>query len=100
MLQESAFDPNASTFFPNAPTSWFWNIRLGDQVQINGAGPWYTVVGPMTVTSADGNSELFVNVGAPGTQSPLATAYINGNQSVVCHPEFLFLANCQDDNTN
>ena len=32
---------------PNSPTSWFWNIRVGDKIQINNAGPWYTVVGPM-----------------------------------------------------
>ena len=44
----------------------------GDKLQINNAGPWYTVVGPMTQLAALGNSELFVNVGAPGTQSPLA----------------------------
>ena len=34
---------------PNAPTSWFWNIRVGDKIQINNAGPWYTVVGPMAL---------------------------------------------------
>ena len=33
------------------PTSWFWNIRVGDKLQINGSGLWYTVVGPMVVTS-------------------------------------------------
>jgi hypothetical protein len=69
MIEESAFDPN--TELPNSPTSWFWNIRLGDKIQINHAGPWYTVVGPMTQTQATGNSEMFVNAGPPGTQSPL-----------------------------
>ena len=34
----------------NNPTSWFWNIRVGDKLQINGSGLWYTVVGPMVVT--------------------------------------------------
>ncbi len=56
----------------NEPTSWFWNIRVGDKLQINGSGLWYTVVGPMVVTPQQGNTELFVNVGPAGTQSPLA----------------------------
>ena len=76
-------------------TSWFWNIRLGDKIQINNAGPWYTVVGPMNVTAAQGNSELFVNVGQAGTQSPLADPM--GSPGF---PEFLFLVNGRDDNNN
>ena len=36
---------------PNPPTNWFWNIRVGDKIQINNAGPWYTVVGPMAIAS-------------------------------------------------
>ena len=32
---------------PNPPTNWSWNIRVGDKLQINQAGPWYTVVGPV-----------------------------------------------------
>ena len=55
----------------NEPTSWFWNIRVGDKLQMNGSGLWYTVVGPMVVTPQQGNSELFVNVGPAGSQSPL-----------------------------
>ena len=35
----------------NPPTSWYWNIRIGDKVQINGAGQYYTVVGPMSYAS-------------------------------------------------
>jgi prepilin-type N-terminal cleavage/methylation domain-containing protein len=81
---------------PNAPTSWFWNIRIGDRLQINGSGLWYTVVGPMNVTAEQGNSELFVNVGAPGTQSPLSD-FESGN---VAHPEFLLLVNGRDDNND
>ena len=59
-----------STGVLNSPTSWFWNIRVGDKLQINGSGLWYTVVGPMVVTpraTINGiiESELFVNVG-PG----------------------------------
>ena len=64
------------------------------------AGPWYTVVGPMTQTAATGNSELFINVGPPGTRSPLARLYANGDQSIVYYPEFLLLVNGADDNAN
>jgi prepilin-type N-terminal cleavage/methylation domain-containing protein len=78
------------------PTSWYWNIRVGDKLQINGAGLWYTVVGPMVVTPQQGNSELFVNVGAAGAQSPLSDTQARA----VVHPEFLFLVNGLDDNNN
>ncbi len=80
----------------NEPTSWFWNIRLGDKIQLNGSGLWYTVVGPMVVTPQQGNSELFVNVGPPGAQSPLADT----QSGTTVFPEFLFLVNGLDDNGN
>jgi len=100
MIEESAFDPN--TALPNSPTSWFWNIRIGDKMQINNAGLWYTVVGPMTQTQAKGNSEMFVNAGPPDTQSPLARLFVsaNGKTTIVYYPEFLFLVNGRDDNNN
>jgi hypothetical protein len=41
---------------------------------------------------------LFVNVGAPGTQSPLIDA--QGSPPVQLNPEFLFLVNGIDDNKN
>ena len=100
LLEECSYNPFLPSPLPNSPTSWFWNIRVGDKLQINNAGPWYTVVGPMTMTGTTGNSELFVNVGPPGTQSPLARQYSNGNTSVVYYPEFLFLVNGVDDNAN
>jgi prepilin-type N-terminal cleavage/methylation domain-containing protein len=80
----------------NNPTSWYWNIRVGDKLQLNGSGLWYTIVGPMVVTPQQGNSELFVNVGASGTQSPLSDT--QGGTAVF--PEFLFLVNGLDDNKN
>ena len=91
-LEESTSNPFISPPIPNSPTSWFWNIRVGDKLQINNIGMWYTVVGPMT----QANSELFVNVGQPGTQSPLAR--FNGVS--VVFPEFLLLVNGVDDNAN
>jgi prepilin-type N-terminal cleavage/methylation domain-containing protein len=80
----------------NEPTSWYWNIRVGDKLQLNGSGIWYTVVGPMVVTPQQGNSELFVNVGPPGSQSPLGDT----QAGVQVFPEFLFLVNGIDDNKN
>lgn len=83
---------------PNAPTSWFWNIRVGDQIQLNKTGPWYTVVGPLEIrpTNPDplkrSNSELFVNIGPPGTALPTLAG------GVPC--EFLLLVNGRDDNAN
>jgi prepilin-type N-terminal cleavage/methylation domain-containing protein len=79
----------------NPPTNWFWNIRVGDKIQINKSGIWYTVVGPMNVPPQGtvvgnvlaANPEMFVNVGLPGTPSTLPNA-----------AEFLFLVNGVDDN--
>jgi prepilin-type N-terminal cleavage/methylation domain-containing protein len=93
IVVESPADPGNG--LPNAPTSWFWNIRVGDKIQFNGAGPLYTVVGPMTIAPGQGNTEMFVNVGLPGPLSKLAVPTING-QPV----EYLALVNSQDDNTN
>jgi hypothetical protein len=66
VLEEAPVDRNGA---PNPPVSWMWNIRVGDRLQLNDAGPWYTVVGPMQVGPAAGNSEMFVNVGPPGRQA-------------------------------
>ena len=91
MIKEVVVDPNGQL---NEPTSWFWNVRLGDKIQLNGAGIWYTVVGPLVLSAADGNSELFVNVGAPGTKSPWPPESQGG---ATVSPEFLFLSNGVDD---
>ncbi|MGO9597593.1 MAG: Tfp pilus assembly protein FimT/FimU [Isosphaeraceae bacterium] len=76
---------NPTTGLVNPPTSWFWNIRIGDKVQINNMGIPYTVVGPITTW----NPDLFVNVGDPGT---MVLNDSNGNPI-----EFLFLVNGIDD---
>lgn len=96
VLVESPFDP--ATGAPNAPTSWFWNIRVGDRVQLNGAGDWYTVIGPMTDAPGSGsNSEMFVNVGKP---APLGN-YANILPAINGQPvEYLLLVNSVDDNRN
>ncbi len=96
VIQEWVVNTAVTPVVPNAPTSWYWNIRVGDKVQINNAGPWYTIVGPTVVDAAGGNAELFVNVGVPGTASGFHT--IQGGIKV--QPEFLFLVNGEDDNNN
>jgi prepilin-type N-terminal cleavage/methylation domain-containing protein len=102
MVEECDFVPNMTSAQPASPTSWFWNIRIGDKMQINNSGPWYTVVGPMAVGPSGGNSELFVNVGPPGTT--FGTGGISSlnrmNNTFNQYPEFLFLVNGQDDNNN
>ena len=109
VLAENLVDPRTGA--PNAPTSWFWNVRVGDRVQINGAGNWYTVVGPLAAYPGNraavpggpyqdynSNPELFVNVSIPGKPAPPGSPVppaING-QPV----EFLLLVNGVDDNRN
>lgn len=78
---------------PNSPTSWYWNIRVGDRIQINNAGPWYTVVGPRAVQPNNGNPEFFTNVGPPGSTLPVLAG--SGLQA-----EYLLLANGTDDDAN
>ena len=50
VLYEVQADP--ATGLINEPTSWAWNIRVGDKIQINSSGNFYTVIGPMMVTPA------------------------------------------------
>jgi type II secretory pathway pseudopilin PulG len=94
--------PGATAYkwVPNSPTSWQWNVRLGDKIQINNAGPWYTVAGPSTLA----NSEGFVSWGAsgqPGSQSPLQRTYASlDGQSMTLNPDYLLLTNGRDDNAN
>jgi prepilin-type N-terminal cleavage/methylation domain-containing protein len=97
--------PTPTNAFLNSPTNWYWNVRIGDKIQIGGdAGNSYTVVGPMVVGPGQGNPDLYVNVGPPGTISPLTrtlfaslAAAALGQTSGTSNPEFLFLVNGQDD---
>ncbi len=76
---------------PNARTSWYWNVRVGDRIQVGGAGKLYTIVGPMAVLPSAGNPEQFVNVGEPG--APVTNPNEAGS-------EYLFLVNGVDDDRN
>ncbi len=96
-LEQAVYTNGGATSPPviNTPTSWYWNVRIGDKIQINNSGIYYTVVGPMTIPNVD----LFVNVGPPGTTPPLGyTATPTGVSVPPYSPEFLFLVNGQDDN--
>jgi prepilin-type N-terminal cleavage/methylation domain-containing protein len=98
-IEEEVFDP--VTGLPNEPVNWFWNIRVGDKIQLGDSGRLYTVVGPMYIGSPvgpnpNGNPERFVNTGPPGTTSPLQQT-INGT---TYNPEYLLLVNSNDDNNN
>ncbi|MGC8640585.1 MAG: prepilin-type N-terminal cleavage/methylation domain-containing protein [Isosphaeraceae bacterium] len=94
MVEESPVDP--TTLVANPPTSWFWNIRIGDQIRFGNAGGWYTVVGPMTTF----NPELFVNCGRPGVDFPGTKSPLNRWYGQVVEVDFLFLVNGQDDDQN
>ena len=63
-VEQSVYNPTTNLL--NSQTSWYWNIRIGDKIQLNNMGIWYTIVGPMNIY----NPELFVNVGDPGDASP------------------------------
>jgi prepilin-type N-terminal cleavage/methylation domain-containing protein len=97
----SATGPTANPIpIPNARTNWWWNIRIGDKIQINGTGRAYTVVGPLLVfpqnpATPNQNPELFVNDGPPGTTSSLFRNYPGVPKQV--DVEFLYVVNGQDD---
>ncbi len=89
-------NPTTGTWLPTSPTSWFWNIRVGDRIQLGAASQTYIVVGPM----AQANPELFVNIGLPGSEVAnfvLNRSYPDGATHTV---EYLLLVNGKDDNLN
>ncbi len=88
---------------PNNPTSWFWNIRVGDKIQIGDSGAKYTVVGPMVVNPLNGqNPEMFVNDGPPGQTSQLTRQYTDttGQNTAQFPVEYLYVVNSQDDDSD
>lgn len=110
VVEEALFDANGHR---NPPTSWFWNVRVGDKIRIGKSGWLYTVTGPMVIGPEGGNPELFVNVGAPGVAASPVTvgmekvAFDSGtiflpNTTPPTEPawdsrEFLYLVNGHDD---
>lgn len=94
VLESSPLDRDG---LPAPPTSWSWNLRVGERIQINGGGPWYTIVGPCWISpwsaATPGNAELFVNTGLPGAASPLSPPGLGP-------VEYLLLVDARDDNGN
>lgn len=95
MIEQAPYIGNDVQQGPDNPTTWFWNVRIGDKIQVGDLGQSYTVVGPMTVA----NPELFVNDGVPGSNPQLVRTYTdaNGNNPQDVRPEYLFLVNGIDD---
>jgi prepilin-type N-terminal cleavage/methylation domain-containing protein len=81
-----------ATGAPNARTSWYWNVRIGERIRIGESGAWYTIIGPAKVPPGAGNPEQFVNVGPPGVPSPI----VRGGDEV----EFLYVVNGLDDDAD
>jgi prepilin-type N-terminal cleavage/methylation domain-containing protein len=108
MIEESPFVGGFITpgAIPNEPVNWWWNVRVGDKIKFGDTGRAYTVVGPCTINPKaplainQGNLEWFVNVGPPGTPSPLVRTYYDSAGNPIPNPptpEFLFLVNGEDD---
>ncbi len=109
MVEEAPFTGNSSSGSLLNPTSWFWNIRIGDQIQIGDSGRKYTIIGPMTInpfvpaaSPLHGNPEMFVNDGLPGVAPRLVRPYndATGMNQVSANVEYLYLVNSVDDDAN
>jgi prepilin-type N-terminal cleavage/methylation domain-containing protein len=102
-LEEEAYaDVNGTT--PNEPCTWFWNVRIGDKVRIDGVGSLYTVVGPAVINpnnpSTPGeNPELYCNDGPPGSTSAMVRFY-GPLGTIPAHPHYLYLVNGVDDDAD
>lgn len=92
-------DPIAQIPVPGEPTSWYWNIRQGDRIQLSETGRYYTVIGPMRIGPKPNaslpapdntmtNPERFINFGSPSN-------YLTGPTSA--NIEFLILTDGVDD---
>jgi len=96
MVEECPIDTSQlPAMVPNEPTSWFWNIRVGDKIRINNSGQSYTVIGPMV----QANPELFVNDGPAGS-APLLYRSYNNSAAPLFQVEYLFLVNGLDDDND
>lgn len=95
----------------NNPTSWFWNIRVGDTIQIGDQGRKYTIIGPCTISpfspvgsATYGNPEMFVNDGPPGNTPLFGRFYTdnfgNQNPNAPFPVEYLLVVNGQDDDSD
>ncbi|WP_165229757.1 prepilin-type N-terminal cleavage/methylation domain-containing protein [Aquisphaera insulae] len=97
MVEECPIDTSSPVGLANTPTSWFWNVRIGDKIRIADSGHIYTIVGPMVQF----NPELFVNDGPAGSPTQLLRTYLpkGFTAGIDFRVEYLFLINGQDDDT-
>ncbi len=109
MLEECPVyqDPTSGNWLPNSPTSWFWNVRVGDRIQLGAASQTYVVVGPVWVSPANpnpllqGNPELFVNIGFLGSELGSLVLRRSYPDNAPAHSvEYLLLVNGRDDDSN
>ncbi len=88
---------------PDEPTSFYYNIRQGEKLKLNGSGTEYTIAGPIRTFTETGtaagfivNPERFINFNAPTTPT------VDEGRSLPVAPyllnfEALFLTNGRDD---
>ena len=92
VLAQSLLNPDGMLA---SPTSWAYNVRLGDFLTIG--GHQYCVCGPML----NGNADGFVNWGPAGTDAtwlpPVVITNPDGTKTTI-YPEYLLLTNGADDN--
>jgi prepilin-type N-terminal cleavage/methylation domain-containing protein len=101
-LQESPYTlTSTGSYIPNNPTSWSFNIRQGDKIRFNDAGPYYTIAGPVNgypygpATGGPANTERVI--ACFQNNKPVPPIWAQGNGWV---GEYLFLTNGIDDNGN
>lgn len=81
---------------PSSPNSWYFNIRQGEKIRIDGSGNEFTIAGPITRGPLTGNPERFINQtvnGQPG--GDLVQALPVNSQF-----EVLYVVNGRDDTGN
>ncbi|WP_165249173.1 prepilin-type N-terminal cleavage/methylation domain-containing protein [Paludisphaera soli] len=91
MIVQGVFthEPISDTYPYENPTSWYWNVRKGDKIQVNNTGPFFTVVGPVDVPNPEG----FINMD-PANGPTFGTPPSGAS---TFKPEILFVVNGVDD---
>jgi hypothetical protein len=90
-VSEAKYDTTGT--IPNAPVSWYWNIRVGEKIRLGDSGRYYTIAGPdyANFVAPGSNPERYVN-------SQVANPQANYHPGPATPAEFLILVNGQDDN--
>jgi prepilin-type N-terminal cleavage/methylation domain-containing protein len=88
VLVETKFTTVGGMSVPASPTSWYWNIKRGDRIRVEG-GTDMVVVGPMRVPKGTTNPEGFINWGLPSV--------FQSKPGATTAQEFLIVLNGKDD---